>query len=264
MVGVLTAPVWSGATAMAVAADSGTAQLRFVHAISGGPSVDLYADGSRLVSGASYMTVSPYLTMRPGAHLLELRPAGASPTAAPLAVLTVNLKNASSYTVGVAGRALQPSMLIFQDGFSAPPAGQAEVRAIHLSPVVPAVDIAVKNGPVLFTSLAFGNSTSYQAVPAGTYDLVLRATGSGQVLLEQTVAVKPGAVESLVGVGGVDMHIEIQALDDAVGAPASGGALAGEGGTAGGAQMTLLAGLFIPASLALALLWTFKRPELDA
>ena len=65
---------------------------------------------------------------------------------------------------------------------TAPAAGKAEVRALHFAPEVPAVDVAVKGGAVIFSSVGFPSATSYSPVEAGSYDLELRAAGTDQVL----------------------------------------------------------------------------------
>lgn len=41
---------------------------------------------------------------------------------------------------------------------------------VHASPDAPAVDVAVKGGPVLFAGLPFPRASAYASVPAGTYD----------------------------------------------------------------------------------------------
>lgn len=60
----------------------------------------------------------------------------------------------------------------------------AEVRFVHASPDAPAVDIAVKNGPVLFSDVEFKESQGYIRVPQGTYDLEVRVAGTNIVALE--------------------------------------------------------------------------------
>ena len=55
----------------------------------------------------------------------------------------------------------------------------AQIRAFHLSPGTPNVDIFVGDAePAVITDLAFGASTDYLSVPAGTYNFDVAATGS--------------------------------------------------------------------------------------
>lgn len=55
----------------------------------------------------------------------------------------------------------------------------ARVRAIHLSPDAPGVDIFVNEGTTpSVTNLAFPDTTEYLTVPAGSYDFAVSATGT--------------------------------------------------------------------------------------
>jgi len=59
------------------------------------------------------------------------------------------------------------------------PAATAQIRAFHLSPGTPNVDIFVGDAePAVITDLAFGASTDYLSVPAGTYNFDIAATGT--------------------------------------------------------------------------------------
>ena len=73
---------------------------------------------------------------------------------------------------------------ILQDDRTFPTPGHSLVRFVHLSPDAPAVDIRVKNGPTLFTNVAFTKSTTYLSVAQGTYDLQVVVHGTNTVALE--------------------------------------------------------------------------------
>ncbi len=55
--------------------------------------------------------------------------------------------------------------------------GEAMVRVTHASPDAPAVDVCV-NGKVAFAGLAFGKTTDYAKLPAGSYDVQVYPAGS--------------------------------------------------------------------------------------
>ncbi|MCP3136579.1 DUF4397 domain-containing protein [Pyxidicoccus xibeiensis] len=61
-----------------------------------------------------------------------------------------------------------------------PPATDtARLRVIHASPGAPAVDIyAEGQATPLFTNVKYGDTTSYASVPAGTYNVQVRAAGA--------------------------------------------------------------------------------------
>jgi hypothetical protein len=65
------------------------------------------------------------------------------------------------------------ALFIPQDG---PVAGTATLRAVHASPDAPAVDVYVEGVAVpLISALAYGDASLYFDVPAGTYNVQLRA-----------------------------------------------------------------------------------------
>jgi hypothetical protein len=79
---------------------------------------------------------------------------------------------------------------------------QARVRVVHTSPDAPAVDIAVKGGDVLIPNLAFPNASDYLEVPAGSYDLEVRAAGTTTVALELPgVKLDPTMVYDVFAIG---------------------------------------------------------------
>lgn len=80
--------------------------------------------------------------------------------------------------------------------------GNARVRVIHASPDAPAVDIAVMGGDVLIPGLEFPNGSDYLEVPAGTYDLEVRAAGTMDVALALPgVTLEAGTVYEIIAVG---------------------------------------------------------------
>ena len=65
------------------------------------------------------------------------------------------------------------SLFIPQDG---PDAGSAMLRAVHSSPDAPSVDVYAEGIAIpLFTALAYGDASLYAGVPAGMYNIQLRA-----------------------------------------------------------------------------------------
>ena len=61
----------------------------------------------------------------------------------------------------------------------APDPGESFVRALHLSPDSPAVDVFLGSGPPAVEDLMFPSGTGYLTVEAGTYDLAVSAAGMG-------------------------------------------------------------------------------------
>jgi hypothetical protein len=87
------------------------------------------------------------------------------------------------------------------------------------------VDIAVKDGPVLFSNLAFPNAAGPSPVDAGTYDLEVRAAGTDTVALAiDGVQLQAGKIYTVLAVGLLNGEPALEALpivnDPAAAAPA--------------------------------------------
>jgi hypothetical protein len=238
--------------AFAAARPSG--QLRVAYFSPDGPNVDVYLDGTRSLSSIGYKTVATYQALPVGSHRVDFRSAGTDAASQPLASATTTLSAGSYRTVAAAGKAAALTAVVFDDGFTEPAQGKAQIRAIHFAPEVPAVDIAIKGGPVIFSSVGFDAATSYSTVPSGSYDLEFRAAGSDQVLLTaRGVILKAGSVASLAGVGGAGRPIEVVQIEDAAAASTSGAAGTGLGGMA--PPDLFGSGSLLPVGLVLGLLW---------
>jgi hypothetical protein len=78
----------------------------------------------------------------------------------------------------------------------------AKVRFVHAGADVPAVDIAVAGGPMVFSNVGFEDTAGPIQVPAGTYSLEVRAAGTNTVLLLlPSVALTDGQIVTLFGAG---------------------------------------------------------------
>ena len=177
---------------------TGTAQVRVAHLSPDAPPVDVYVNGARAVTGASFKDVTNYLSVPAGSVNFRVTPAGATSPA--VIDATVTLNNGGSYTVAATGllAGIQPIVLEDDRGTT----GQSKVRFVHASPDAPAVDIAVTGGPVLFANVPFRQATAYPQVAPSTYDLEARPAGSTAVALQvEDVTLRPGTNYTIFAVG---------------------------------------------------------------
>lgn len=63
--------------------------------------------------------------------------------------------------------------------------GQTRVRAVHLSPGTPAVDVLV-NGDVIASGMGYAGSTGYEAASSGASEIIVRSSVAGETLLDLT------------------------------------------------------------------------------
>jgi hypothetical protein len=177
---------------------TGMAMVRVAHLSPDAPSVDIYVNGSRALSGVPYKDISNYLPVPSGSVNFKVTPANA---ATPVVIdATVNLNNGGNYTVAATGflASIQPLLLEDDRGTT----GQAKVRFAHTGPDAPAVDVAVTGGPVLFSNVSFRQATGYPQVAPGTYDLEVRVAGTSTVALAVPgVTLRSGTNYTIFAVG---------------------------------------------------------------
>jgi hypothetical protein len=134
--------------------DTGTAELRVVHAAPGAPAVDIYAAGISmpLLTNLAYGDTSEYLVVDEGDYTIEVRAAGADATSEPAySVGPLSLGEDDRITaiasglLGSTDTADQFRVLPVAEGFSMPDSGNAIVRIVHASADAPAVAIDVAN-----------------------------------------------------------------------------------------------------------------------
>lgn len=156
------------------------ARVMAIHASPDAPAVDLLVDGVVVGNGLAFPNNTGYLNVAAGTRNVKVNVAGTSTT-----VIDANLPVAggANYSVFASGLVASIGALVIADDLTAPAAGKAHVRFVHLSPDAPAVDVAVTGGPVLFANKAFREYTGFTPVDAGMYNLEVRPAGSATVVL---------------------------------------------------------------------------------
>lgn len=159
--------------------DEERALVRFAHFSPDAPAVDIRVDGERVVSSLEFRELSDYLEVDAGARRIEVSPAGQSTV---VLAATAELEKDGAYTVAASNFVSSIDALVLVDELEERGSG-ARVRFVHAAPDVPAVDIAVAGGAVVFPNVAFRGIADYAELPAGTYNLEVRLAGTGTVAL---------------------------------------------------------------------------------
>jgi hypothetical protein len=183
---------------------AGDACVNVIHASPDAPAVDVYVDGAQALSELEFGTASGWVAVPAGAHQIQVAAAGAAPDSAVIdAELT--LEEGAAYEIAATGllAAIAPQVNQVDLGTLGAEDGEmARIRVVHASPDAPAVDVAVKDGDVLIENLAFPEASEYLSVPAGSYDLEVRPTGTTDVALDLPgVALEAGTVYTVYAIG---------------------------------------------------------------
>ncbi len=157
-----------------------TSTVMVIHASPDAPGVDVVIDNNTAVTGLGFPQNTGYVDLTAGTRNVQVRASGTTIT-----VINENLSLAenATYSVFAVDYLDEISVLVLEDNLAAPAAGKAHVRFVHLSPNAPAVDIGVKNGPVVFPDVEFKEFVGFTPLDAGTYDLEVRLAGTDTVVL---------------------------------------------------------------------------------
>lgn len=158
-----------------------TAQVLVAHASPDAPGVDLLIDDITVnAAPLSFPANTGYLTLASGTRNIKVNVSGTRTTVIG-ADLPLNAN--ANYSIFAIDRVTNIQPLVLEDDLTAPAAGTAHARFLHLSPDAPAVDITLTDGTVVFGNKAFMESTAFTPLPAGTYDLQVRLAGKADVVL---------------------------------------------------------------------------------
>jgi hypothetical protein len=98
------------------------------------------------------------------------------------------------------------------------------LQVVHLAPFAEdaGVTITLNDTPAL-TDFAYGNSTGYIDLTAGTYDVAVIPTGASDPAIEATVTLQADTYYTVIAVGdGVNQDLDLILLEDDLTEPAEG------------------------------------------
>lgn len=167
-----------------------------VHASPDAPGVDLYVDNVKQnTTPLTFPNNTAYLNVAAGTRTIRITVAGdtatvLSATATVLPGLTATLFAVNALdSIDFSG---------YLDTLTAPAAGKAHVRFIHLSPDAPPVDIGVTGGGVVFGNVSYLDVAGLTPLDAGTYNLEVRLAGTSTVVLPLPgIALQAGKIHTV-------------------------------------------------------------------
>jgi hypothetical protein len=228
------APAASASASTSTATATGVGWVRCAHLSPNTPAVDvyMYAFGSTanpvILHHVSYGNVSDYMSVKAGQYTVAMRAAGAAPASKPVLSTSFSVTAGKSYTVAGVGPASGLRLQVFNDQLTAP-SGKTLVRVIQAS--LKEHQVTVDYGSdTLASNLAFGSSTAYKPLTAGTGTVKFTSSGADT---SAPVSLDADTVHTIVVLDGAN-GLEVDNLTDAAGSQvaASGGAATGFGGTA--------------------------------
>jgi len=163
-------------------APEATAQVRVIAASPDAGTMDFYAGGTALAYGVDFGAASTYVPLSPGNVRLSANTAN---TTQMLIASNAPLTAGKQYTAVVTNVAASLQETIYADQTTPAPTGDVAVRVIDAATRSGNVDLymvpageKLKATAAVRAGVAFGASTGYVLVPAGTYSLVVVPAGT--------------------------------------------------------------------------------------
>ncbi|WP_029326756.1 DUF4397 domain-containing protein [Bacillus coahuilensis] len=175
------------------------AYIRILHAAPTTSNVDVFINSQKVLTNVPYKGVSNYITLPGGSYHIDIYPTG-NQTDSVISKKIVTTPG-MVYTLAAIGETPTLQLKAYLDQPSVP-ANETKVKFIHLSPTSPTVDIAVKNGDVIFPTISYKQATNYLPLSPMTVDLEVRIAGSKKVALPlPNLTFKPNESYTIVAVG---------------------------------------------------------------
>ena len=191
---------------------SGNSRFMIVHAIEGGPNIDVTANGDVIITDLAYTQFLGTIDVPSNVYIIGAVAAGTEDVVLP--ETPIGLVSGTSEILILHGTPDEPQALVI----SAPTAPEADsgfVRLVHAAADAPDVDIYA-NEILIVPTLAYGNATEHIALPAGDYAVQIRAAGTTEALLDADLSVEAGAAQTVVALGSVE-EISVGVFPDAIG-----------------------------------------------
>lgn len=188
------------------------AKVLVAHASPDAPGVDLLVDNTKQNSSAlTFLNNTGYLTVESGKRNIKVNATGTTTT---VINADLDLTKDVNYTIFAVDSLKKIAPLVLTDDLTAPAAGKAHVRFVHLSPNAPAVDVAVaSSGAVVFGNKKFKDYTSYTPLAAGDYNLDVREAGTTTVaLVIPKITLEAGKIYTIFAKGYLGVTSGTQAL----------------------------------------------------
>jgi len=199
--------------------------VRIIHASPFVGTADIFVDGSKLLSSFAFGAITPYVTVPPGPHKVQIALVGKGIGAAALTqVLAV--KPGIAYTVAAIGAT--PTTLALEvfidNNYLAP--GAAKLRVYHLSPNLGPLNVD-SSGSTIVQGIAYQQASKYHSLSVGSYTFTVDASSSNTTI-PITATLKANKVTSIFIVGMLNGSPQVELV------PAQADGLPGLPGTAGG------------------------------
>lgn len=164
-----------------------TGQVRFLQASPNVPLVNVLVDGKSVSADLGYGRNTGYVSMKSGSRRVEFVPASGG---ASILNQTIAVGSSSNQTLVATGSASSATGIVLADGGTTATTGDGYVRVVNASSNMGVADVyivaagtSIAGTTPAASGLGFKQSSSYQLVAAGNFDVFFTTPGTTNVIL---------------------------------------------------------------------------------
>jgi hypothetical protein len=172
--------------------------VRIIHASPDVGSADVFVDGQHLLSNFQFGTVTPYVTLSPGPHLVQVALIGRGPGAAAINQ-NITVVSGDVYTVAALGTKSEGFKLQVYNDNNQVASGVAKMRVYDLSPDTSLNSITTNNNQVCGI-MAYQDVSDYIPLPSGAYNFNI-STAQNSTTIPFSTTLSANTITSVFAVG---------------------------------------------------------------
>lgn len=185
--------------------DEVTSSVRFVHAVSDAPAIDIWSDGVKVAENVGYKGYTSYLSINSGNRFIRITPAGSDTSQALFRQLT-SFRSVTQMTIVFFGLGSNGvNMLLTQERFTYSDetdlmADSADVKLINLNEGLEAVKAVADSisGPTLLAAVNAYALSPYRKIIASNYNFVFVTSPAAAEITRKTMTLSAQARYSFI------------------------------------------------------------------
>lgn len=184
--------------------------VRVLHAVPEGEDVDIYINDTPLYKGLEFTEFSPYIYVPKGDYEFSVYLEDTKDNPLIKQKITINVNEL--VTVAITGNTDDLELLPIKEDIEAAEGNNSKVRAVHLSPNTPEVNILADEN-ILFENVKFRDVTEYKQVAPKVYRVDIVVSKGNKILRSNQVTINSNRVYTFYALGNAPNVQIIQSLD---------------------------------------------------
>ena len=176
--------------------------VRFLHLAPGAGPVEIWIDGQLVKQDLEFRTNTDYVEVTPDQHRIICKTREGPDTVVLNSLFP--FRKDKEYTVAVTGGDREDLELIYVIDNCPPTENLSQVTFTNAVPSTSPARLEVKYGPTLYSDLAFRMGGGCRLIPPDKHLFRLTEQGSGELIAEKELNLKPGTRHNIFAIGSED------------------------------------------------------------